>query len=300
MKKIYLLSLVAFGSIMLATSCQEDSPLDGEQYIKQVYIVGADQTTNEGLRIVEVPYVDNETSIASISVATGGSLNIDRDIDVTLGEAGSEAIDDYNFKYVDDDGVKYQHLDISAYAIPNRTVKIKAGEVYAVMPIEINTATLKADSLYALTFQIESVSDPEYITKRTVDETVILSFKFINDYSGTYESTGYYYPWSDGGAAGDSVTVSVSRELTALDANTVRFYHLSTVEDKSNLDAGGVTLTIASDNSVVVDSWGDLQINDGGGTYNPDTKKITFWYNYMDGGAELQFSGVFAKDESEL
>ena len=131
MKNIKLLIILFTISSGFFVGCKEKSPLDGEQYFKQVYIVGSDQTSDLGLRTVEVPYSSEEQE-TSVSISTGGSQNIDRDITVLLKEAGSAAIDDYNFKYLEDDDVKYQLLDAAFYSIPDYDVTIKSGEVYGV------------------------------------------------------------------------------------------------------------------------------------------------------------------------
>ena len=290
------LSVIAFLAILIS-ACQEDSPLDGEQYMKQVSLVGADQTTNEGLRVVEVPYRDNANSETSVSVATSGSLNIDRDITVVLKEAGSEAIDDYNFKYLDDDEPQYQHLNADAYAIPDFRVKINVGEVYGLMPVGINTTGLNADSLYALTFQVESVSDPEYISVRPVDTVLILAFHLINDFSGLYNSQGYDFPYDPhtGTATGDSSEISTSRNLTALDVYTVRLFHLLTVESSANRSAFGLRLKIEDDNSVVVTPWDELVLTDGAGTYDPLTQTISYWYIYQSGTDVRKFTGTLKR-----
>jgi hypothetical protein len=291
-----ILSVTAFLAI-LVSGCREDSPLDGEQYMKQVSIVGADQTTNEGLRVVEVPYRDLVRSETSVSVTTGGSLNIDRDITVVLKEAGSATIDDYNFKYLDDDEPQYRHLDDEAYAIPDLSVDIKAGEVYGLMPVEISTDGLNADSLYALTFQIESVSDPEYISVRPVDTVLILAFKLINDFSGLYKSQGYDFPYDPdtGIATGDSSEISTSRNLTALDVHTVRLFHLLSVESSANRSAFVLSLKIEDDNSVVVRPWDELVLIDGAGTYAPSTQTISYWYIYQSGTDVRKFTGTLKR-----
>lgn len=274
----------------------EDSPLDNEQYIKQAYLVGADETSNMGMSTVEVSYSDSEQEIF-ISVATGGSLNIDRDIEILIEEAGNDAIDSYNSRYLSDDDIHYQKLDSSFYRIPDFNVQINSGEVYGNMLVYINTSGLHCDSLYSLTFKIKSVSDSNYIAVRKADTVLIQSFSFINDYSETYQSDGYYYRWEDG-AVSDSTALSTTREFTAVDLNTVRFYHLANTESTENIDTYGVSLTITNDNNVSVNSWGSLEITDGGGTYNPDIKTFTIWYNYMSGNTEYQFSGKFVRDDS--
>lgn len=291
--------IITFLAFIMAvvTGCSEDSPLEEEQYVKQVYIVGADETTNMGMSIVEIPYHDTEEQSTFISVATGGSLNIDRDITVTIEEAGSEPIDDYNFKYRSGEDVLYRPLDPSYYRIPDNKVVIKKGEVYGRMPILIRTADLHCDSLYALTFKIKSVSDPDYISIRSTDTVLIQSYTFVNDYSGIYQSEGYYYQWVDGKAYGDSTSIATTRNFKATDATTVRLFHLAYTETYENIDAYALTFSVGEDNSITVDEWGSLNITDGGGTYDPETSTFSVWYNYESGGAEYQFSGTFIKSE---
>lgn len=292
------IELIIFLFLLLfaASSCKEDSPLDSEQYVKQVYIVGSDQTTNMGMLDVEVPFSDTEQQEIFISVATGGSLNIDREVSVTLDEAGTEPIDDYNFKYVDEEDIKYQKLESAHYSVPDNNVTIKQGDIYGRMPILVNSSGLHCDSLYALTFKISEVSDPGYISIRDADTIVILSFSFVNDYSGSYQAEGYYYQWVDGAALGDSVSISTSRTLKAVDSNTVRFFHLANTESDTNIANYAVTLSVDSDNNISVESWGNLSVTDGGGTYDPDTKTFVVWYNYISGSKEYQFSGTFIGD----
>jgi len=292
MKKIHLLLFPLTLLALLPAGCSKDYPLDTEQYIRQVYLVGADQTSNMGMLTREVAYAGASPE-ADISVAVGGSRASGQDITVTLEEAGTVAVDDYNLKYMDGEDVQYQLLDASHYRIPDYAVTIKAGETYGTLPVYISTEGLSCDSLYALTFQINAVSGPDDVSVRGQDTVLILSFTFVNDYSGTYQLDGYYYPWQDGAAAGDSTTVSASRTLTATSAGTVRFYHLAKSEDPDYLDGYGVTLEVEADNSVTVKAWGSLEITDGGGIYNPDTKTFTVRYNYLSGTDTYQFSGKF-------
>lgn len=287
MIKLFMPALI----LLSIGSCKEESPLDSEQYFKVVYIVGADQTSNEGLRVIDVPYLDEGYSQALVSVATGGSLYIDRDIYVELKEVGSTPIDIYNFKFITD-GVKYQHLADSKYDMSHNYAHIKAGEIYGTMPFGIETKDLHADSLYAMTFQIASISDSDYISIREMDTVLILNFNFVNMASGSYQMEGYYYLWENGEATGDSIEVSTNRVLTAISERVVRMYHITTVENSDNLVNYAITLTIAEDNSIAVASWGDLNVTGGGGTFDPEKKSIEFWYNYMDGSTEKQFSAT--------
>lgn len=282
---------------MLA-GCSEDSPLDEEQYYKQVYIVGSDETTNMGMSVVEIPYNDSVEQATFISIATGGSLNIDRDITVTVEEAGTTAIADYNFKYLTADDVQYRHLASSLYRIPDYEVMLKAGAVYGQMPVYLKSSALHCDSLYALTFKISTVSLPDYITIRPADTVLIQSYTMVNAYSGTYQLQGYYYEWTDGASAGDSTSVTATRTLKAVNASTVRLYHLAYAESQDNIAAYALTLTVNEDHTLLVAAWDGLIITDGGGTYSPQTGVFTVWYDYERDGTKYRFSGTFTESDS--
>ncbi len=299
MKQIIYISGILVLLAFIMAGCEEDSPLEGEQYIKQVYIVGSDETTDLGMSTVEIPYSESDEQETYISIATGGSLNIDKDITVSIVEAGDDVIDDYNFKYLEDDDIQYQLLNNSYYSIPDYEVEIKAGEVYGQMPIYIDNSTLNCDSLYALTFQISAVSDPDYISIRETDTVLIQTYKFVNDYSGTYQEEGYYYTWDALGDYEDSTSVSATREFTAVNYNTVRLYHLATTESFDNVEDAGVTFTVESDNSLAVATWKNLDVVDGGGTYNASSKTFKVWYNYQVEDVVYQFSGNYVGEDED-
>ena len=63
-RTIYTLGLL----VGLFASCSKESPLDGEQYYKQVYIVGAYEVVQQ----FDVAYGDGPQN-AYVAVATGGS-----------------------------------------------------------------------------------------------------------------------------------------------------------------------------------------------------------------------------------
>ena len=282
----------------LIAGCSQENPLDEEQYYKQAYLVGADETTNMGMSVVEIPYNDDQEQETFISVATGGSLNIDHDITVTIDEAGLEPIEAYNFKYLKDDDLQYQHLKEAFYRIPHNKITLKAGEVYARMPLFLNSSALHCDSLYALTFKISEVSEPEELAIRQTDTVLIQSYTFVNQYSGTYQMEGYYYQWNDGQATGDSTSVTATRSLKAVDAGTVRLFHLAYTEARDNIGDYSLTLKVNDDNSLTVEAWDLLPVTDGGGSWSPQTGTFKVWYNYESDGTTWQFAGTFTQSDS--
>lgn len=285
------------GAAFLLTSCAKyTDPLKEEQYVKSVYLVGANQSNNQGLEIDSLSYASSDTAYVNtyISAATGGSLNIDRDIKVNIANAGSYMVDEYNSLYLyKETDIKYRLLADSLYSIPDSSVTIKAGDVYANMPIRIKTAGLQCDSLYALSFRVASVSDPGYIAIRGEDSILMFSFTLHNAYSGNYQEAGSYYQYNVDGAT--PTNLSLSRTFKAVSYNQIRFFHLTSTEITDSIPGNGVVITINKDNSLSVSPWNSLQITDGGGTYDPLAKAFDIWYNYNSNGKVYQFKGLFTK-----
>lgn len=99
-RTIYMLGLLAG----LFVSCSKESPLDGEQYYKQVYIVGAYEVVQQ----FDVAYGDGPQN-AYVAVAAGGSQNIDRNVEVVLTH-NDATIEWYNNKYMLDAPIKISEV----------------------------------------------------------------------------------------------------------------------------------------------------------------------------------------------
>lgn len=300
MKKSDIIIIPLFAIAAVFSGCERKNPLDNEQYIKQVYIVGANNSNNGGLSIVNLPYSQtaDQEQVASISVATSGSQNIDRDITATLTDAGTDPITRYNFLYLyKATDIKYQKLDPAFYSIPNKTVKVNAGQIYGTTALRVKTSNLQPDSLYAITVKIAAVSDPGYISVRKTDTVLMISFALTNTYSNTYQVQGKYYKLGTSGP-GDTVTLSLPRVMKALDYNTVRFYHLSNTEAVANAVPYGVKVKVNTDNSLTISAYGTLVVTGGSGTYDPKTGTFTITYNYTVSGIVYQFNGTFKRNST--
>ena len=83
-------------SLLVLASCNVENPIDGEQYIKQVYLVGA----YDKLQGKEVAY-GSEREIF-VSVAIGGTVSLDHDVTIRLEQADYINIDNYNKKNIHD------------------------------------------------------------------------------------------------------------------------------------------------------------------------------------------------------
>jgi hypothetical protein len=289
---LYLLVAATF------TSCEEADPLDIEQYKKEAYLVGANQSNNEALSIVKLPYLQtaSEEAPTFVTVAVGGSKETDRDIQVSVAEAGMAAIDRYNFLYLfNPTDIRYEYLNSSRYRIPETTATIKAGQTYANIPIYIKTAPLDPDGKYALTFKVSSITHPDYVSIRKRDTVLMFSFSLNNPYSGDYQMVGEYVNQTNGVVT----PVSTSRTLKALNHNTIRLIHTANDERASTAAADlGVSVKVNADNTLEVKPWKNFMLLSGGGTYNPSTKTFNIWYTYKEGTLTYRFEGKYINNQS--
>lgn len=278
-------------------ACEENSPIDNEQYIKQIYIVGADKV----VRAIDVKYGDsqNPQSDTYIAIGTGGSLNVDKDVNVTLA-SNDQTIDWYNKKYMLDSPVRYQKLNGEFYNIPSWSTVIKAGDVYGRFPITINTSSLNCDSLYALTFKIASVSDYQ---KRDQDTVLVMNINMVNDYSGTYQMTATKYILDANGNETAPTSINVTRTLKAVDKGTIRFFNETVNEATSAYQTRDAYFNAINNNCVVftresngqftAKGWKNLGVVSEKVQYSEN--QFQFSYSYVSGSTTFRLKGKLVK-----
>lgn len=304
-KKIsVMLLLLAAGAL----SCEDRNKIDEEQYFKQLYIVGSHHTqivTKFDLQYSATPQP------AYISVAVGGSLNIDHDVAVTLAH-DEDAIEWYNNKYMWNQPAKYQALDASLYSIPSMTATIQAGKVYARLPFTVATESLYCDSLYALAFEIASASDFAIAPEDTM---LIINFNLLNAYSGTYQLSAVKYTVEDTSAASGSdtaewresapVAINASRTLKAAGEKKVRFFNEAKAETREGYESNEeyfaaiqsscVTFTLLEGKTFVVSAWNPVALDIPAGACAYSNGAFTFWYDYLDGQTRYRIRGTLKK-----
>lgn len=303
MRKIQIFSILAIAVSILFTACEAIDPLANEQYQKEVYIIGA----YKDVLASDLPFGTNEETYVSIAVS--GSQRIDNDVIVKL-RHNDEIISWYNSKYMLDAPVKYQRLNPELINIPSWTTTIKAGEIYAHLPFTVNSTGLHCDSLYAISFEIESVSD---YMKSENDTALILTLNLTNNFSGKYQleatrsnlTEGENGEWIE---VGLPVPVNIQRTLTAVSTNTVRFFHEKQRENYNDYvhswDPGGdyfraidgycVTFErIGESENFSVKPWGSMNIIDGEATFKNNS--FTFYYDYEMNNTRFRMKGVFSK-----
>lgn len=270
-------------TILSLVGCEEDYPLNGEQYEQFVYLSRAvDEVKDE---YVNYAY---EYDTIYISVSVSGSQNAKSDINVTFVE-NDLAISAYNKRNLSNTDIQFRPLPTNAYLYPEDKVVIKKGETTGIFPIYVYPENLHCDSLYMIPISIESVSSCKKVEKDTV---LLTRINLMNRYSGRH------FMHSTRTNLNSNITVShqMYRQVIATDKNTVRIYNEVNEEEK-NLCDHTFTITVNdSDNSLSFASWDNFEIVDGGGIYRPEMNMFDLWYEYRLDDVNYRVEGYLYKE----
>ena len=168
-------------------------------------------------------------------------------------------------------------------------------------PVRVDTEKIDTDARYLIPLKI--VDSSPYPVNEQADTVLLVKVKMINDYSGNYMMKGTEYPMKNGAPDLLSGTpIEIARTLTAVDENTVRFFHKSVNEEMPNLDDIGITLTVdKSTGKVSVSPWKNLPVveNSGSGTYQVvsgnygiNTRRYVIEYNYINSSNKEMYVSV--------
>lgn len=267
-------------AVLLTLNSCDKNPIDGEQYFKQVYLVGAQDLVRE----VELPYSSDFVE-TFITVSTSGSLPIEKDVSVRL-KIEPKIIDDYNEKYFESDEtekfLKYVQEDL--FKVPSiEKLKIVAKEgISTNLPVFIKTEDLSSDLTYAIPFSILDVDSYEVNDKL---RDLILKLKLINSYSGDYSMTGERLNLS----SGVNNRIQKNKTLKAVGVNKIRMFHSDSSEN-TDINDNGILIEIHEDNNVSVKAWSLLEDVIGEGTYFPEKNTIDINYTMRLNQTEYQVS----------
>lgn len=301
MKKINFHLLYTLLAATFVAACEVEDPMAGEQYQKEIYIVGAYNRVSP----FELPYGNEQEAFVSISAS--GTKKVDQNVEVTL-KHDNTIIDWYNKKYMLDAPVKYKQLDPAYINIPSWTTTLKAGELYTRFPFTINSADLHCDSLYAISFVVESVS--HYDLKKDGTE-LIFTLKLTNDFSGTYQMNASKVSLEEDAESGEWIEgsvlpINIQRILTASSANEVRFFHektRETLDEYSNSWQPGKDyfeaienycikfVRIGDSNKFTVKPWDKMTVVAGEAEFKNGV--FSFWYDYTENTNRYRMKGTF-------
>lgn len=292
MKLLNILICVLFG--VLLVGCEDTSPVDSEQYKKEIYLVGA----YDNVWPLNVMYTGDTPSEIFITVSSSGSLNLDKDVKVEL-DVDEEIIHSYNelfFGILNLDKY-YLPLNRERYNIPdlnNVLMEHKLG-ISKNVPIFIETTGIEPDSLYVIPIQIKSVS--EYSVNRS-GEKMLIKLNMVNAFSNQYSMEGSRILTN-----GNPQIIQKVKNLKAVNKQSVRLFYGTENENAEKIDTQAIVLTVGETNTtegeniypVTITAWNDqkLTVKDGIGTYNAEEKTYDITYS-------IEIDGVKTTYEEEL
>lgn len=271
--------------MIILSSCDYENPLDKEQYKKTLYLIGA----SANLQTKELVYSDEEQE-GFITVGVSGSLLVDQEVTANLVSHNS-VINWYNkkFKFLATD-IKYQPLASQFYEIPSHSTTLHPGETYARLPFKVRTKGLECDSLYALTFKIDSSSDFEINQK---DSALIVTFNLVNQYSGNYIFKGLRHELDADGNDVSLASITGLRTLKATNERAVRFYHEQQAEKVGNNKEYGIVMSMDANDQVTMSAWEDFNLIESTCSYDKETKVFTVSYKYRLSDKTYRMEGTF-------
>ena len=277
--------------MIILSSCDYENPLDKEQYKKTLYLIGA----SANLQTKELSYSEEEQE-GFIAVGVSGSLLIEQDVTANLVSHNS-VINWYNkkYKFLATD-IRYQPLAPEYYEIPSYSTTLHPGETYARLPFKVRTKGLECDSLYALTFKIDSSSDFEVNRK---DSALIVTFNLVNQYSGNYIFKGLRHELDANGNDVSLASITGLRTLKASEEHAVRFYHEQQAEKVANNKNYAIVMKVDANNQVTMSAWEDFDLIESSCSYDKATKVFTVSYKYNLDGKVYRMEGTFTYQDEE-
>lgn len=255
MKKIFLAFQILAVSTLVLTSCLKDKEFDSNKVgindpdtqppgigfakgvgVKKINGVGVDALSSTLQVVNDLIYINLESGLPAPS-----------DINIVI-KINNDVIGRYN---ADPDFSDIDTLSPALYNLPTLSLKIKKGERFTQIPINIpNTTTLNLAKSYGVGISIVSVDGGYVIAKNLQD--LLVSFSLKNKYDGIYDWKGYALRFGDASLTG-------------------------------NFTGAECELLTTGPNSVVMDQlllWGDGASGIGIGVVsinvNPATEKLTF------------------------
>lgn len=233
---------------MLALTACESFDFEQEMGQKVICIISDNDLVYTGMHDL-----NQAESTGYISINCGGSLKIDRDVNVIL-EYAPEVLQDYNKIKYDIDQSKYaKELPSKYYSIAQMGLTLKADspDTYNVMPIQVKPEGLSPDSIYLIPLRIKSVSaysvNPEKFQ-------VLYQVHIKNLYARTDEATIYSASGNLQTEGDDERGAAASQTFHPLTKNSFRIFAGIKGYEKNEevIKKNGIIVTVNEDNSLTM------------------------------------------------
>lgn len=243
-----MIKKACYSLILLGLAACEPFDFDQEMGQKTICIISDNDFVYTGMHDL------NETeSTGYISVNCGGSLHIDKDVNVTL-EYASDVLQQYNKLKYDIDESKYAKELSSGYYTIDRlelTLKADSPDTYSVMPIRIRPEGLSPDSVYVIPLRIKSVSSYSVNPDKS---QVLYQIYMKNLYARTDEATIYNASGTIQTGSEAERDAAASQTFHPLTKNSFRIFAGIKGYEKSEevIKKNGIIVTVNEDNSLTM------------------------------------------------
>ena len=251
-------------------------PFDFEQEMGQkvICIISDNDLVYTGMHDL-----NQSESTGYISINCGGSLQIDRDVDVTL-EYAPEVLQSYNKIKYDIDQSKYaKELPSKYYSIAQMGVTLKAGspDTYNVMPIQVKPEGLSPDSIYLIPLRIKSVSAYSVNPDKS---QVLYQVQMKNLYARTDEATIYNAAGKLQKEGESERDAAASQTFHPLTKNSFRIFAGIKGYEKNEevIKKNGIIVTVNEDKSHTMQTLSKLLPSTKN---NPIIMEIMNWQTFM-------------------
>lgn len=245
----YLIALLGL------TACE---PFDFEQEMGQkvICIISDADYVYNGMHDLNQP-----ESTGYISVNCGGSLHIDRDVNVEL-EYAPVLLEQYNKIKYDIDETKYaKELPAEHYTISSMAVVLKADnpDTYNVMPIQVKPEGLSPDSVYLIPLRIKAVSCYSVNPDKC---QVLYQVQMKNLYARTDENTIYSATGTMQKEGEAVIEAAASQTFHPLTKNSFRIFTGIKAYEKNEevIRQNGISVTVNEDNSLTMRPYNDKYV----------------------------------------
>lgn len=230
MKKLNIFLSILFA--ILSTGCNE---LPEELFEKYAVII------RSGYHEWAIPF-SNESSVAtSISVAVSGTSVISEDMDVEIA-VNSALLDEYNFeKFRNDEASYYTLLPEDCYSFESMKTTIKAGDEYALIPLNLNLNNMDKYKNYVLPVEIVSVSKHS-IGINGYNQSLI-NIVLVNYYSGSYTMA------VDLRSSEGNIFINQEQSLRTVDLNSC-YFHVPYLNKASEKEDYIINMKVNSDSTL--------------------------------------------------
>lgn len=245
--KTILNKISFFLAVLCVTAC-EPFDFDQEMGQKTICII-----SDNDLVYTSMHDLNEAESTGYISINCGGSLHIDKDVNVLL-EYAPDVLHRYNKTKYDIDESKYaKELATKYYSIPQLALTLKADnpDTYNVMPILVKPEGLSPDSIYFIPLRIKSVSSYSVNPDKS---QVLFQVQMKNLYARTDETTIYNASGKIQKEGENERDAAASQTFHPLTKNSIRIFAgiKGYEKDEEVIKKNAIIVTVNEDNSLTM------------------------------------------------